>query len=180
MLRPLDSSEARQRAAELLSDHPEASLRDVAQAAGISPATVLDVRNRLKRGESPVPERSSPAPISKRATGHGVPGTPPGEGPAAERALPLALQGNPPSVAAVVEKLLRDPSLRNNERGKGILRLLQVNAVGAEQLSEVATTLPPHCVAIVLQLAHRYAKMWQDFAKELDCRAQIIYPSVHC
>jgi hypothetical protein len=71
---------------------------------------------------------------------------------------------------------MRDPSLRNNERGKGMLRLLHVNAVGAEQLPDVAATVPPHCVAIIVQLARQYAKMWQDFAGELDGRARIIDP----
>jgi ParB-like chromosome segregation protein Spo0J len=51
-VRPLDSGIGRRRAAELLTEQPEASLRDVARAAGISPATVLDVRKRLERGES--------------------------------------------------------------------------------------------------------------------------------
>ena len=37
---------------------PQASLRNVARAVGISAATVLDVRKRLERGESPVPRRS--------------------------------------------------------------------------------------------------------------------------
>ena len=59
--------------------------------------------------------------------------------------------------AATVEKLLRDPSLRNNERGKGMLRLLHVNAVGAEQLPDAAAAVPPHCVGIVVQLARQYA-----------------------
>ena len=75
-----------------------------------------------------------------------------------------------------MEKLLRDPSLRNNERGKGMLRLLHINAVGAEQLPDVAAAVPPHCVAIVVQLARQYAQMWQDFAQELDGRARIIDP----
>ena len=56
-VRPLDSGTGRRRAAELLAQQPHASLRDVARAAGISPATVLDVRKRLERGESPVPEK---------------------------------------------------------------------------------------------------------------------------
>ena len=76
-----------------------------------------------------------------------------------------------------MEKLLRDPSLRNNERGKGMLRLLHVNAVGADQLPDAAAAVPPHCVGIVVQLARQYAKMWQDFARELDGRARIIDPS---
>jgi hypothetical protein len=76
-----------------------------------------------------------------------------------------------------VAKLLRDPSLRSSERGKGMLRLLHVNAVGAEQLPAVAPAVPPHCVAVVVQLSRQYAKMWQDFAGELDGRARIIDPS---
>lgn len=40
--------------------------------------------------------------------------------------------------AVTVEKLLHDPSLRNNERGKGLLRLLYINAVGADQLPDAA------------------------------------------
>lgn len=52
-VRPLDSAEGRRRAAELLTERPGASLRDVARAAGISPATVLDVRKRLERGIRP-------------------------------------------------------------------------------------------------------------------------------
>jgi hypothetical protein len=58
-----------------------------------------------------------------------------------------------------------------------MLRLLHVNAAGVDQLPAAAATLPPHCVGIVVQLAHWYAKMWQDFAWELDGRARIIDPS---
>ena len=58
-----------------------------------------------------------------------------------------------------------------------MLRLLHVNAVGAEQLPDAAAAVPPHCVGIVVHLARQYATMWQDFAKELDGRARIIDPS---
>jgi ParB-like chromosome segregation protein Spo0J len=182
-IRPLDSSSARRRAAELLTGQPGASLRDVARVAGISPATVLDVRKRLERGESPVPEKAAAAALSARGIGAGN-GAPPAAartgGPAGDLRSPArpgirsVAAANP---AATVEKLLRDPSLRNNERGKVLLRLLHVNAMGAEQLPDDATAIPPHCVAIVVQLAHHYASMWQDFAKELDGRARIIDPS---
>jgi ParB-like chromosome segregation protein Spo0J len=189
-VRPLDSGIGRRRAAELLADQPGASLRDVARAAGISPATVLDVRKRLERGESPVPAghtgQASAAmtgtTASNEAAGRGVSAHGNGRDavPASSVRFKLrpALQAAmPPDPAAAVEKLLRDPSLRGNERGKGMLRLLHVNAVGAEQLPDAAATVPPHCVGIVVQLAHQYAKMWQDFAKELDGRARIIDPS---
>jgi hypothetical protein len=82
----------------------------------------------------------------------------------------------PPDPGVMVEKLMRDPSLRSNERGKGMLRLLHVNAVGAEQMPDVAANVPPHCVAIVGQLAEQYANMWRNFARELDRRARIIDP----
>jgi ParB-like chromosome segregation protein Spo0J len=189
-VRPLDSSEARRRAAELLTDQPEASLRDVARVAGISPATVLDVRKRLERGESPVPERPSAGTgggtISNGAASNGaasngasVNGAPVNGVAAEHTAVPTQpgsrfLTADP---AATVEKLLRDPSLRNTERGKGLLRLLHINATGTEQLADVAAAVPAHSVIIVEQLARYYAKKWQDFAKELDGRARIIDPS---
>jgi ParB-like chromosome segregation protein Spo0J len=176
-VRPLDSGLGRRRAAELLAQQPDASLRDVARAAGISPATVLDVRKRLERGESPIPEKPAANASRKGARGNGAEAATESDG---DPARPIRFDSRaavPPNPAAAVEKLLRDPSLRNNERGKGMLRLLHVNAVGADQLPDVAEALPPHCVAIVVQLARHYAKMWQDFARELDDRARIIDPS---
>jgi ParB-like chromosome segregation protein Spo0J len=174
-VRPLNSGEGRRRAAELLAQQPGASLRDVARAAGISAATVLDVRKRLERGEPAVPMRrhaNGSQVRAARATADG------------DESRATAIQFGPSAAwspasadpVAAVEKLLRDPSLRGTERGKRMLRLLHVNAVAAEQLPDVATGVPPHCVLIVVQLARQYAKMWQDFARELDGRARIIDP----
>jgi ParB-like chromosome segregation protein Spo0J len=180
-VRPLNSGAGRRRAAELLTQQPYASLRDVARAAGISPATVLDVRKRLERGQSPVPERPAASAARAAAAGDGTAGdgTAAGVGDDASlRAIRFSSRAaEPPDPAAAVEKLLRDPSLRNNERGKGMLRLLHVNAAGVEQLPDVAAAVPPHCVGIVVQLARQYATMWHDFARELDGRARIIDPS---
>jgi ParB-like chromosome segregation protein Spo0J len=178
-IRPLDSGAGRQRAAELLAQQPDASLRDVARAAGISPATVLDVRKRLERGDSPVPDRPAAAAARKGGDGNGANSGPGGDGASAQPLRFRPRAAAPPDPAAAVEKLLRDPSLRNNERGKGLLRLLHVNAAAAEQLpdADAAAAVPAHCVGIVMQLAHQYAAMWQDFARELDERARIIDPS---
>jgi ParB-like chromosome segregation protein Spo0J len=176
-VRPLDSGAGRRRAAELLLKQPDASLRDVARAAGISPATVLDVRKRLERGEPPAPERPAANAARKGASGHAADPDSDSDSAPAQAIRFNSRATAPPDPAAAVEKLLRDPSLRNNERGKGMLRLLHVNAVGAEQLPDVAATVPPHCVGIVVQLARQYAKMWQEFARELDGRARIIDPA---
>jgi ParB-like chromosome segregation protein Spo0J len=176
IVRPMDTGESRRRAAELLARHPQASLRDVARASGLSPATVRNVRKRLERGESPVPGKP---PANEAASNGGRAHADIGSASAlASRSGPgpASRQAMAPDPAATVEKLLRDPSLRDNEQGKGMLRLLQVNAIGAEQLPDVAATVPPHCVTAVVELARRYAKMWQDFARELDGRARIIDP----
>jgi ParB-like chromosome segregation protein Spo0J len=171
-VRPLDSGAARRRAAELLTQQPDASLRDVARAAGISPATVLDVRKRLERGQSPVPDRSATNAARNSADGNDAS---PGDVTSAQAIRLRPQAAAPPDPAVAVEKLLRDPSLRN-ERGRGVLRLLRVNAAGAGQLPDAADAVPPHCVDIVVQLARQFAEMWQDFAEELDGRARIIDP----
>ncbi|MFD9393249.1 ParB/RepB/Spo0J family partition protein, partial [Streptomyces sp. NPDC060000] len=56
-VRPLDSGRRRRRAAAILLGRPDAGLREVARASGLSPATVRDVRRRVERGEDPVPAR---------------------------------------------------------------------------------------------------------------------------
>lgn len=174
-VRPLDSAAGRQRAAEVLEQQPDASLRDVARAAGISPATVLDVRKRLERGEPPVTEKTLVSAARRGAAGERASARTEDATVQAVRLNPRV--GKPPDLTTAVERLLRDPSLRN-EDGKVMLRLLHVNAIGAAQLTDAASTVPPHCVRIVVQLARQYAAMWQDFARELDGRARIIDPSI--
>jgi ParB-like chromosome segregation protein Spo0J len=176
-VRPLNSREGRQRAADLLAQQPQASLRDVARVSGIAPATVLDVRKRLERGEPPVPGKHP----GNGRTASGAEANADGDETSAPavRFDPRSASPStePRDPAATVQKLLRDPSLRSSERGKGMLRLLSVNAVGAQELQDLAASVPLHCVATFVQLARQYAKMWQDFAMELDGRARIIDPS---
>ncbi len=186
-VRPLNSSNARRQAAELLTEQPGISVRDVAHAVGLSPATVLDVRRRLSQGEPPVPQGAaadSPAAPAAADGSHGHDGR---HDPRHDRhraseagrgTLPAARPPEVDSPAAVVGKLLRDPSLRDNEHGKVVLRLLHTNAGGAGQLSAAAKGLPPHCVLAVLWLARQYSKMWEGFAQELEGRARIIDPSM--
>jgi ParB-like chromosome segregation protein Spo0J len=75
-LRPLDATEARRRAARLLTDNPGAPLRQIAGATGISLGTASDVRRRLHSGQDPArtPQPSSPhkhRPGGADATGGG-------------------------------------------------------------------------------------------------------------
>jgi ParB-like chromosome segregation protein Spo0J len=157
-VRPLSGAEGRRRAAELLAEHPRATLREVARAAGVSPATAGDVRKRLARGDEP-----GPTPNGDIARGSG----------AAQAGRRQHVQMAP---ALVLEKLLRDPSLRHNEQGRLLLRLLQHNALGAQERCGLIAAVPPHCVAPVVQLALHYAQRWESFAQDLEKRARVVDP----
>jgi ParB-like chromosome segregation protein Spo0J len=171
-VRPLNGLAGRRRAAELLAERPRASLREVARAAGVSPATARDVRRRLEQGEDPARPGPSPAAAANgtaNGTANPAPAAPGETGRRARRVSRIE-----PSL--VLEKLLRDPSLRHNEEGRWLLRLLKFNAVSAQKWSEAITRIPPHSAAQVVQLARLYAQMWLRFAQELEERARIVDP----
>jgi len=65
--RPVDAAEVRERIAQELEDHPEASLRFIAKRVGASPETVRSVRNRLGLGSALVKEPAAPV-IDTEAT----------------------------------------------------------------------------------------------------------------
>ncbi|TXS41837.1 ParB/RepB/Spo0J family partition protein [Streptomyces sp. OR43] len=167
--RPLSSVDGRLRAAELIAERPEASLREVARLAGISPATVSDVRKRLESGLAPVvePARAPEAPAD-------APADPPAAADGADRRVePKRNQLPADPAAALLEKLLRDPSLRHKEGGRQLLRLLQQqNAVATRAGEELMEAVPSHCGSLVLDLARYYAGTWTDFAKQLDKRVR--------
>jgi ParB-like chromosome segregation protein Spo0J len=171
-VRPLSGAEGRRRAAELIAERPHASLREVARLAGISPATVSDVRKRLASGEAPaaLPEAVQPA----EAVTDEAPPTPrlPDAVPAQRDRRSAARQVRlvKSDTASVVEKLLRDPSLRHKEEGRQLLRLLQQNALGTREWSELTAVVPSHCRALVVDVARQCAQTWLEFAQELDQR----------
>jgi ParB-like chromosome segregation protein Spo0J len=170
-VRPLDSGDGRRRAAKLLTEQPASSLREVAMAAGISPSTVLDVRKRLERGESPVPVRPDAHPDNDPCTAEADP-----KASDTGAKADASRRGGLPSPALTVEKLLRDPSLRSSEGGRQMLRLLHLTAAGADQLPCMTANVPPHCVPMVAQVARQYAQMWQTFATEMSRRALVVDP----
>nr|WP_259329014.1 transcriptional regulator [Streptomyces rochei] len=161
-IRPLDGTTGRRKAAELLAQRPQASVREVARHAGISPATASDVRRRLASGRSPVPERNTPG--ARPAGGTGSRATP--GGGAAPEPVSVVRPIRPPEDSPLV-RLLRDPSLRHKESGRRLLRLLQCGAVERTALLAMAQTVPPHCTDLVAELAREYADLWAEFAREV-------------
>ncbi|WP_229929041.1 transcriptional regulator [Kitasatospora xanthocidica] len=171
-VRPLNAAEGRWRAAGVLAENPEASLREIARLAGISPATASDVRRRVRAGLPPAD-----------SGGDGPATTPPPE-EAGARTDP---QGRPPAGTArpdchraerpaaphpdlLLAALRRDPSLRLREEGRGLLRLLQHNATA--EWSGLSSAVPAHCESMVGRLARQYAEQWLRFAEHLEEREE--------
>lgn len=142
-VRPLDSSVGRLRASALIKQRPEASLREIAREVGVSPSTVRDVRQRLQRGEDPLPQ------MRRRR-----------EQPASREAIPLMLQG-----------LQNDPSLRFTESGRTVLRWIHSRAVRAEEWAEVEHKVPSHCAYILANVARSCADEWLQIAEDLEQRS---------
>jgi ParB-like chromosome segregation protein Spo0J len=149
--RPLDSSEGRRRAGDLLKANPTASLRQVAATAGISQGTARDVRNRLLRGESPVPQQ--------RTKGQDQPDVSKQDNPAARDRCR--------DRASLLGNLKKDPSLRFNEAGRTLIRLLNFYAIGDEEQKRLFENIPPHCIETIAELAYECAQVWQEFAQKL-------------
>lgn len=156
--RPVDGSQGRKLAAELIKGDPGLSLRRIARAAGISPETARDVRNRLDRGESPLPSRSSGEDVrlggSYREYGR--------------RTVVVPASRQDRTVA--VKRLKADPALRFNESGRNLLMLLNLHLAGSVDWDQIVRNLPPHCVDTVAGLAHECAEIWGDFASQVEHR----------
>jgi ParB-like chromosome segregation protein Spo0J len=161
---PVNNVEGRRRAAEIIAGAPTASLREVARQAGISPATVSDVRKRLAEGELPYRD--------PRAVTGPVP-DPPLPTPSADLPTPAVRNFRQMAdPAELLDTLLHDPSLRMREDGRQLLLLLRRGAVGDLDLSRLAAAVPTHCYDAVAELVTQYTRTWLEFARELDQRAR--------
>jgi hypothetical protein len=166
-IRPLNSAQGRLKASEVISTRPDASLREIARAAGISVGTARDVRERLRRGEDPVPDRfadkttRTPQPETRPGSRSGVPDEP---GPAPRSA--------PVDSAILLHNLRRDPSLRLTEVGRSLLQWFGVHAIAADRQQEFVHSIPEHCRESVASLAWNCAEIWQQFARELEQRGR--------
>ncbi|QDY80226.1 transcriptional regulator [Streptomyces qinzhouensis] len=159
-VRPLNGAKGRLRVAELMKENPGASLRQVARTAGVSPATALDVRRRLERGAEPVPNRRGAVECREEPSVE-----------AAGRPGRVPTSAGAPS-ATTLGKLMRDPSLRQSELGRRLLRLFRENELGANDMSELVASVPSHCVELVVEVSRRNSRIWEEFAEELRRRAR--------
>jgi hypothetical protein len=155
-VRPVDPAEGRLKARDEILRRPEASLRELARAAGVSPATVKDVRDRLRRGVDPLPGGRR----QRRGAGRASPA---GGGPGGTEAVHVDL-------AASFLRLGRDPSVRYTESGRIVLRCLQQQVAFLERVEALVAVLPPHCGYLVAGVARQCARQWQAVAMTLETR----------
>jgi ParB-like nuclease domain len=154
-VRPLNAAAGRRLASRLFADRPDASLREIALAAGISPATARDVRIRMHRGDDPVPAGSRTARREERRRPHaGGPGR-----------VPVGRDA-----ASVLRDLRRDPSLRLAESGRELLRWLSIHAVQNGSWHSFVATTPSHAAYVIAALARGTAREWLEFADRLEQR----------
>jgi len=158
-VRPVDGSGGRRLAVALLSERPTASLREIARDAGISPATVLDVRQRLRRGDDPVPltrVRGRRVNTEHRAT---------------PRRAAASRGGDVKAPTLLLQQLRRDPSLRFNDAGRVVLMWLNAHAGDLERWPELLQQIPPHCTFLLANLARECADVWTAIAEDLGRRS---------
>lgn len=153
--RPLSTAAGRALAAELIRERPQASLREIASVAGISPGTVKDVRDKLNRGDNPVEGRRSIE--SPSQGGH--------RSCEVQDAIEPVV---PPSdIEPLLHTLARDPALRMTEDGRRLLRWLHTHAVNPRDSPAVSQRVPDHCVDQLVELADRCAANWATIADRL-------------
>ncbi|MEU6449817.1 ParB N-terminal domain-containing protein [Streptomyces sp. NPDC048232] len=168
-VRPLDSTWRRRHAAAIFRERPDAGLREVARATGLSPTTVRDVRRRIDLGENPVPLRyrtqeDNPAQSSPVA---------PAPAPRRPAAPAQAVRGSfVVDRQRLLAKLGGDPSLRHTEAGRRALRWLHHHSVDGDGIEALGQGLPCHWAPDVADLARSCAAAWNELAEQLQRRAE--------
>ena len=139
--RPLGRG-GRERAEEIVRRDPDASLRTVARAAGVSVGTVHNVRRvvNLHNAKAPTHLHSAAVP----------PDVPDGQW------------------ASMMQGLRSDPSLRFTEAGRAVLRLFGSHSIADGGWRRLSDSVPAHWAPSLADLAHELAMAWQQFAVHLD------------
>jgi hypothetical protein len=163
-VRPVDRSAGRLRARQLLTEEPNASARAIAKRAGISAATVLDVRRKISAGRDAVAPQC--ADTGGRSGAHhatrDVPRTPDSRVSADREADPRS----------ILSSLVNDPSMRSSIGGRFLLRWMIMSRDGMSEGRHITDSVPDHCVAVVARLARGYAAAWREIAIELERRPE--------
>jgi DNA-binding CsgD family transcriptional regulator len=163
-VRPVDSAHGRRIAWDALAARPDASLREIARVARVSPSTVRDVRKRMLSGDGPVPAGRSGHDPKARPDAGDRPGRACGQGgPAPEK-----------DRAALLRSLRRDPSLRFSDAGRKLLHWLDSRIGRPAELEGLLDGVPAHCAYTMVSLARQNADEWLEIAARLEQRTDLI------
>lgn len=172
-VRPVSPAVGRRMASDLITQNPDVAIREIATRAGISAGTARDVRERLRNGLDPVPSRHRDKSGSQRAESQ----------PAASQAVGFQPAGSQPNGEAdgtrerslsarmtpmLLESLRNDPSLRYNETGRALLRLLALHTMSPAGWEQLISAVPLHRAQAVAQVARLSSEAWQEFAARLE------------
>jgi ParB-like chromosome segregation protein Spo0J len=160
--RPANSSAARMKVAKLLTEKPTASIRAIANEAGVSHSTVHGVRQRVRAGQDPALQRQEAQESSA------TPRPPEICAPLETTEKPGPTRGG--DVAAILDNLKTDPSLRFKKAGQFLLRWLDQHRVEMTAPKKIAEMVPDHCAGLVAKVARGYARVWSEFAAQLEER----------
>ncbi|MCY0937376.1 ParB/RepB/Spo0J family partition protein [Streptomyces sp. H34-S4] len=179
---PLDRTAERIRAAELMTSRPDLPLRAIVKETGLSLGTAHDVRQRLLRGEAPIPSprrgagpgaapaRGPAAPAPAPARAHAPDAVPAAAAPARRAGPAPAGAGRTRTSLDLLRGLTSDPSLRHSESGRHFLRWLHTHFVLDDAWRQQVDSVPPHSTATVAELALQCSHAWRRFAEELASR----------
>jgi surfactin synthase thioesterase subunit/ParB-like chromosome segregation protein Spo0J len=149
--RARDSAARRELVRKTLAENPNASLRNVARAAEVSPETV----RRVKAGQPP--QHDDDASSAEMA--------PPGRPIRVQedRTNVLALEG-----VAALEALRGDPAFRSAQAGRILLQMLSAYQALQSNGQQFVDHIPPHCMGRVVAAARACVQGWQDFAQKVE------------
>ena len=157
-VRPTSAAAGRRMASEILASNPDASLRQIARAAGISVGTARDVRERVRKGIDPVLPPKHLSQENRQA------------GPVKPRKASSQVD-----FKTVLQRLRQDPSVRYTESGRTVLRWLRPpRLLSNSDWESVADCIPPHCTFDVIRIARSCATAWDSFADELERRCAAV------
>ncbi|WP_394617222.1 ParB N-terminal domain-containing protein [Lentzea sp. JNUCC 0626] len=141
--RSRNSARRRALVRELLLDQPHLSLRAVAREVGVSPETVRAVRAGLHdEARLPPPSEGKPVPAPRAET--------------------------PMDNTTLLHWLHHDPALRASQRGRALLRLLQLESELRASWTDFTDHVPPHCRAGLAAFARQNATSWRSMAELLE------------
>ncbi|MEU8958558.1 ParB/RepB/Spo0J family partition protein [Streptomyces sp. NPDC048518] len=178
--RPVDGAGARATTGDFIRSHPDATLRQIAGATGVSRSTARDVRRRMERGDldraaaGPAPTSAVPARVAADPATSSAVSARVAPDPAEKAPVPAAAAGAvAPMAAELIPILKRDPSIRFTESGRLLLRLLDAATLPPDEWNRLIESVPAHCVDMVANVARACGEVWFNVAQEVDSRASL-------